>query len=377
MQLKYPFLDLKPVNGPFEEELKKAACNVISSGRYINGEYVNTLEKEIAQLCETKYAVAVSNGLDALKLILRAYKELGLFSDGDEVIMSANTYIATALAVSDAGLKPVFVDMSPITLNLNTSLIEKAITIKTKAIMPVHLYGTPCWDDSIKSIAHNYGLKVIEDNAQAIGASTSIAGIYDTHTTGGLGDAAGTSFYPTKNLGALGDAGLVTTHDNELANIVRALANYGCDRRYHNIFKGYNCRMDEIQASILLVKLKHIQDENNRRRKIVNIYDNIINNENITKPEILNDCHQVWHQYPLRVVDRTSFISYLENNGIGTDIIYPSPVYKQPCYSSEYKQTICKEAETFANEVICLPVGAHICENSAIEIANVANSFKI
>ncbi len=373
--MKIPFLDLKPVNAPFEEELKKAACNVISSGRYINGDYVNNLEQEISQLCHTPYAIAVSNGLDALKLIMRAYKEMGVFSDGDEVIMSANTYIATALAVSDAGLKPVFVDMSPHTLNLDTSQIENAITLRTKAIMPVHLYGTPCWDDKIKNIALQYDLKIIEDNAQAIGAYSPIKGLYGTCITGGLGDAAGISFYPTKNLGALGDAGIITTHHKDIAHTTRALANYGCDYRYHNIHKGYNCRMDEIQAAMLLVKVKHIHEENNRRRSIASIYDSSIVNPNVVRPQIISDYKQVWHQYPLRVKNRTEFIEYMSNNGIGTDIMYPTPVYMQPCYASYYKDTSCNEAEIYAKEVICIPIGAHISENDAHYISNVINEF--
>ena len=375
MTLKYPFLDLKPVNAPFEEALKKAACDVITSGRYINGEYVARLEKEIATLCHTPYAIAVSNGLDALRLIVRAYKDMGFFCDGDEIIMSANTYIATALAVSSEGLKPIFVDMSASTLNLNTSLIEEAITLRTKAIMPVHLYGTPCWDETIKQLATNYGLKVIEDNAQAIGASTNIEGLYGTHHTGSLGDAAGISFYPTKNLGALGDAGIVTTHDITLADTIRALANYGCDRRYHNIYKGFNCRMDEIQAVMLLVKLPHIDKENIRRRKLVDIYNSVINNNAITKPDTFAHSYQVWHQYPLRVENRESFITYMQNNGIGTDIMYPTPVHRQPCYAKEYNDTSCLEAESFAKQVICLPIGSHISENSAQEIATIANQF--
>ena len=373
MSIKYPFLDLKPVNVPFEEALKKAACDVISSGRYINGEYVSQLEKEIATLCETEYAVAVSNGLDALKLIIRAYKELGEFHDGDEIIMAANTYIATALAVSDEGLKPVFVDMSANTLNLDTSLIEAAITLRTKAIMPVHLYGTPCWDETIKELASNYGLKIIEDNAQAIGAKSETVGLYGTHSTGGLGDAAGISFYPTKNLGALGDAGIVTTHDKTLADTVRALANYGCDHRYHNIYKGYNCRMDEIQAAMLLVKLPFLQEENERRRKLVSIYDKYIDNPQITKPQIFNYSYQVWHQYPLRVKNREKFIQSMTENGVATDIIYPTPCHLQPCYAHEYTDCNYQEAELLAKEVVCLPIGAHITHTDAENIAKITN----
>lgn len=375
MAIKYPFLDLKPVNAHFEEELKKAACDVISSGRYINGEYVTRLEKEIATLCGTEYAIAVSNGLDALKLIIKAYKEIGNFNSGDEIIMSANTYIATALAVSSEGLKPVFVDMSPQTLNLNTNLIEKAITQRTVAIMPVHLYGTPCWDEKLKDIAKKYNLKIIEDNAQAIGAKASTSGLYNTQHTGGLGDAAGISFYPTKNLGALGDAGMVVTHHKKLADTIRAIANYGADYRYHNVYTGYNCRMDEIQAAMLLVKLPYLKTENKRRRELVNIYNININNSNITKPEIFENTYQVWHQYPLRVKSREEFIKFMENNGIATDIIYPSTVYNQPCYTKEYLGYNCIEAEKFANEVICLPIGAHIMIQNAIEIAETVNKY--
>ena len=375
MAIKYPFLDLKPVNKPFEEALKKAACDVISSGRYINGEYVSQLEKKIATLCGTKYAVAVSNGLDALKLIIRAYKELGEFHEGDEIIMAANTYIATALAVSDEGLKPVFVDISPRTLNLDTQLIEAAINTKSKAIMPVHLYGTPCWDETIKELASKYNLKIIEDNAQAIGAKSNIVGIHGTFNTGGLGHAAGISFYPTKNLGALGDAGIVTTQDEILANAIRALANYGCDYRYHNIYKGYNCRMDELQAAMLLVKLPYLQEENERRRNLVSIYNKYIDNQQITKPQIFKDSYQVWHQYPLRVNNREEFIQFMNKNGVATDIIYPTPCYSQPCYEYEYTNCYCPEAELFAKEVVCLPIGSHITPIDAESIARIVNMY--
>ena len=374
MAVKYPFLDLKPVNEPFEEELKKAACDVISSGRYINGERVAQLEKEIADICKTKYAVAVSNGLDALRLIVQAYKELDIFHDEDEIIMPANTYIATALAVSSERLRPVFVDMSVETLNLDTSLIEQAITPRTVAIMPVHLYGTPCWDETLMKIARKHNLKVIEDNAQAIGARTSIAGLHGTYHTGGLGDAAGISFYPTKNLGALGDAGMVTTNDKQLADTVRAIANYGADRRYHNIYRGNNCRMDELQATMLLVKLPHLQAENERRRTIVDIYTGI-DNPKITQPAIFSDIYQVWHQYPLQVSAREQFITYMELNGVATDIIYPVPCHKQPCYADEYKNCSCPVAEKFAKEVVCLPIGAHISPEIAKKIAEIAHKF--
>ena len=374
--MKYPFLVLKDVNTPYEEALIAAATEVIKSGWYINGKHVSALEAEVAKLCETQYAVAVSNGLDALRLIVRAYKEMGFFHDNDEIIMSANTYVATALAVSAEGLKPVFVDMSAETLNLDTTLIEKAVTARTVAIMPVHLYGTPCWDENIVNIAQKHNLKVIEDNAQAIGAKSNINGLNGTFTTGGLGDAAGTSFYPTKNLGALGDAGMITTNDKQLADCVRALANYGTDRRYHNIYQGSNCRMDEIQAAMLLVKLPYLIDENNRRRELAAVYNESINNPSIVKPCIFGDMQQVWHQYPLRVTNRQRFIKHMEENGVATDIIYPSPVYEQPCYEQEYAHASCPEAVTFAGEVICLPIGAHIKKDDAKDIARIINNFQ-
>ncbi|MBQ7941365.1 MAG: DegT/DnrJ/EryC1/StrS family aminotransferase [Muribaculaceae bacterium] len=375
MTTKFPFLVLKEVNKPIEDTLIKAVADVIKSGIYINGKYVDTLEKAIASLCNAEHAIAVSNGLDALRLIIRAYKEMGVFSDGDEIIMQANTYIASALAVSNEGLKPVFVDISPVTLNLDTSAIERAVTCRTKAIMPVHLYGTPCWDDAIMSAAEKHGLKIIEDNAQAIGAKSSRPGLSGTFSTGGLGDAAGISFYPTKNLGALGDAGMIVTRDKELADIARALANYGADRRYHNVYNGSNCRMDEMQAAVLLAKLPFLNGENNRRRELVQIYNSTIKNPQIQCPQVFGDMYQVWHQYPLRVANRESFRKFMEENGVATDIIYPVPVYKQPCYENKYPALICPEAEKFATEVVCLPIGAHISNDDAKEISEIINRF--
>ena len=378
MAIKYPFLDLKPVNKPFEEALKKAACDVISSGRYINGEYVSQLEKEIATLCGTKYAVAVSNGLDALKLIIRAYKELGEFHEGDEIIMAANTYIATALAVSDEGLKPVFVDISPSTLNLDTQLIEAAINTKSKAIMPVHLYGTPCWDETIKELASKYNLKIIEDNAQAIGAKSNTEGLHGTYNTGGLGHAAGISFYPTKNIGALGDAGAVITHDSELAATVSALANYGSDSRYHNIYAGFNCRLDPIQAAMLRVKISDTDNANARRFARAVAYNRHIQHPEIILPKIPAlpmEC--VWHQYVIRVAaeKRDAFRVFLHENGVETDIHYPVPVHLQPCYAS-LPHGALPVSEKLALESISLPIGDHISEIDAREIAEIINKFK-
>lgn len=373
--IRYRFLDLKPVNAPYEAALKEAANRVISSGRYLHGEETALLEKEIAELCGARYAIAVSNGLDALRLILRAYKELGIMNDGDQVILPANTFVATALAVSDAGLVPRLVDISPITLNMDTAKIEAAIIVRTRGIMPVHLYGTPCWDRMLKAIAESYHLKIIEDNAQAIGARSTTVGLNSSYSTGALGDAAGWSFYPTKNIGALGDAGMVTTCDESLAEAVRTLANYGADKRYHNIYKGNNCRMDEIQAAFLRVKLRHVHEENARRDRLAHIYSDNIINESITTPAFLPG-KQVWHQYPLRVAERDRFRAYMLEHGVETDVIYPMPIHKLPCYADDYAELRFVEAEKLSQDLVCLPIGAHISAEDGRIIADIANSFK-
>ena len=284
---QYPFLDLAFTNAPFMEELKAAACKVIESGRYLHGAQTELLEKEIAELCQARHCVGVSNGLDALKLILRAYMELGLLTEGDEVIVQANTYVASVLAISLNGLVPVLCDPTETTMNMDSSLLEGLITPRTRAVMPVHLYGTPCWDDQLMQVAREHNLLIIEDNAQAIGAQSAVPGLNGTSAAGGLGDAAGISFYPTKNLGALGDGGAVVTNNDELAATVRALANYGSDRRYHNIMKGFNCRLDEIQAAMLRVKLRYLTQENAIRNEVADTYRQCISNPRVKTPDQL------------------------------------------------------------------------------------------
>ena len=246
---------------------------------------------------------------------------------------------------------------------------------QVKAIMPVHLYGTPCWDQRLIDIARQHGLKIIEDNAQAVAAQSRIAGLNGTKTTGGLGHAAGMSFYPTKNLGALGDAGCVLTSDEQLASTVKALANYGADRRYHNIYKGLNCRIDEIQAALLRVKLKHLEQETQQRRAIARIYNEHINNPLVTTPIIFDDMIQVWHQYVVRVKDREQFMSYLKENGVGTDIHYATPPHRQPCYS-ELASCNLPVTEILAREVVSLPIAYPVNEQDAIEISNIINKFQ-
>ena len=372
---EHVFLDLAMANAPIMEELKDAACQVIASGRYLHGEQTALLEQEMAMLCQVKYCIAVSNGLDALRLVIRAYKEMGVLHEGDKVIVPGNTYVASLLAVSDNGLEPCPCDVREDTMNLDTCKIEPLLTPQVKAVMPVHLYGTPCWDEQLIDIAKRYNLKIIEDNAQAVAAQASVAGLNGTKVTGSLGHATGMSFYPTKNLGALGDAGCVLTSDEQLASTVRALANYGADRHYHNIYKGLNCRIDEIQAAMLRVKLKHLGQETQRRMMIARTYNEHITNPLVTRPAIFDDMQQVWHQYVVRVKERDRFMSYLKQNGVGTDIHYATPPHRQPCYS-ELASCKLPVTEMLAREVVSLPIAYPISQQDAIEISNIINDFK-
>ena len=373
--MKYPFLDLAKANEPYMKQLQEAACNVIKSGRYLHGEQTNLLEQEIAGICEAKYCIAVSNGLDALRLILRAYIELGILHREDHVIVPANTYIASVLAISDNGMTPCLCDARPDTMNMDSSLIENLITPAVKAIMPVHLYGTPCWDEELMTIAKRYNLKIIEDNAQAIGAKSGIAGINGTFTTGGLGHASAISFYPTKNLGALGDAGAVVTNDELLAKTIKAIANYGSDTRYHNIYMGLNCRIDEIQAAMLRVKLRDLNVENLRRSEVAKAYNSHITNPLVKTPDIFDDMQQIWHQYVIRVEKRDQMRAYLEKNGVMTDIHYATPPHRQPCYRmfQSYKLPVTNE---IADHAISLPIGYPITTEDAKQISQIINKFE-
>lgn len=371
---EYPFLDLALVNAPFMDELKAAACEVIERGRYLHSTQTELLEQEIAALCQARHCVSVSNGLDALRLILRAYKELGLMRDGDEVIVPANTYVASVLAITDSGLVPVLCDPREDTMNLDSGLIEELITPRTRAVMPVHLYGTPCWDSTLMQVAQSHDLLIIEDNAQAIGAESAVAGLEGTRVTGGLGHVAGISFYPTKNLGALGDGGAVVTSDDALAATVRALANYGSDRRYHNIYKGYNCRLDEIQAAMLRVKLRHLAQENAMRAAVARAYCESIDNPKVTPPVIFGDMKQTWHQFVVRVEHRDAFRTYLADHGVGTDIHYATPAHWQPCYN-DLAHVPLPVTECLANEVVSLPVATPITPDDARAIAAIINRY--
>ena len=371
---QYPFLDLALSNAPYMNELKAAACEVIERGRYLHSTQTELLEQEVAQLCQTKHCVSVSNGLDALRLILRAYKEMGRLREGDEVLVPANTYIASVLAISDNGLKPVLCEPNARTMNMDSSQLEQLITPHTRAVMPVHLYGTPCWDAALMQVARTHDLIVIEDNAQAIGAVSNLAGMNGTFVTGGLGDCAGISFYPTKNLGALGDGGAVVTNDDALAETVRALANYGSDRRYHNIYQGLNCRLDEIQAAMLRVKLQYLDRENSTRAAVARAYNDSIQNPQVITPLINDDIKQTWHQYVVRVEDRDAFIAHMSSHGVGTDIHYATPPHLQPCYQG-LEHAPLPVTERLAHEVVSLPIAHPITPQDARDIAAIINRF--
>ena len=306
--------------------------------------------------------------------MLRAYIEMGVMQPGDEVIVPSNTYVASVLAITDNGLVPVFVEPSIHTYNLDTSLVERAVTARTRAIMVVHLYGRVCWDECLKDVAARYGLKIVEDNAQAFGAVSPVAGLQGSFHTGALGNAAGLSFYPTKNLGALGDAGAVTTDDGELAEVVRALGNCGSAERYVNLYKGVNSRMDDLQAAFLSVKLKYLDEDNRRRVAVAKAYSEHIHGKEIVLPEPGGEGEHIWHQYVVRCSERDRLKNYLESEGVGTLIHYPIPPHKQQCYR-EYNRLPLPIAEQLADEILSLPMSAYLNESDVLEIARIINRF--
>lgn len=366
---RFPFADLNDVTAKHREEIIQAVTDVIDSGRYIGGTQCAEFESELAGYVGAKYCVGVSNGLDALRLIFKAYIALGRLCAGDKVIVPANTYIASVLAITDSGLEPVFVEPDKRTLNLDwQKALETCNKHNIKAILTVHLYGRVAWDETIAGELKQKGIIIVEDNAQAIGA-VSGQGIL----TGTLADAAAFSFYPTKNLGALGDAGAVTTSDKELAQMVRALANYGSDRRYHNIVEGYNCRLDPIQAAILRVKLKSIDSENERRKELARIYIENIDNPAIIKP-LEADRDMVWHQFVIQVNDRQNFTQFLDRHSIGWDIHYATPPHRQPCYK-RYANLSLPITEHIAATVVSLPITVTTTPADAKQIAELINTY--
>ena len=363
------FLDLQKINLLYQEEIEQKIINVFRSGWYLMGEEVKNFENNLASYIGAEHAIGCANGLDALRLIFRSYIELGIMQVGDEVIVPANTYIASILALSDNGLVPVLVEPDSNTYNLDITKIEEAITPKTKAILIVHLQGRIVFSDQLKNLAEKYQLKIVEDNAQAIGASLNKI------KSGNLGDAAGFSFYPGKNLGALGDAGAVTTNDVELAKTIRAIANYGSNQKYVNIYKGLNSRLDEIQAAVLDVKLKYIDKENEARRSIAKRFIAEINNPKIILPENpLDEKEHVWHVFVIRSKERDELQDYLTEKGIQTIIHYPIPPHQQEAYK-ELNNLKFPITEQIHKEVLSLPISSVLTEDEVTAIINVINQF--
>jgi dTDP-4-amino-4,6-dideoxygalactose transaminase len=363
------FLDLQKINSQYAEELKNAAASVIDSGWYLLGTKVKQFEQNLAKYIDTKNIVGVANGLDALRLILSAYIELGEMQEGDEVIVPANTYIASILAITDNRITPVLVEPDSETFNLDISKIEKHITKRTRAIMVVHLYGRACWSKDLEILAQKYNLKIIEDNAQAIGAS------WNGVKTGALGDAAGFSFYPGKNLGALGDSGAVATNDDQLAEVVRALANYGSHKKYENKYQGLNSRLDEIQAAFLDVKLRYIDIENQIRREIAEKYLSGISNKKIKLPILPQNINEhVWHLFVIHTKEREKLQHFLNDKNIQTLIHYPIPPHKQQAYK-EWNYLSFPITEQIHEEVLSLPISPVMTEEEVEMVINAVNSF--
>lgn len=368
------FLDLHKVNESYSKEIDEALRRVKDSGWYLLGNENKAFENEYAQFIGTRYAVGCGNGLDALKLILRAYIELGVMKPGDEVIVPANTYIASILAISEVGLVPVLVEPSPVTFQINDELIEKALTPRTKAIMAVHLYGQCAVTPHLIDICRKYHLKLIEDNAQAHGCMyVDPEGV--RRRTGSLGDAAGHSFYPGKNLGALGDGGAVTTDDKMLADTIRILANYGSERKYVFKYCGYNSRLDELQAAILRAKLPHLDDDNNRRRHIARLYIDNISNPEITTPTVENFDSHVFHIFPILCNHREELQNYLSENGVQTLIHYPVPPHKQECYK-EWNNLNLPVSESIHQRELSLPISPVMTDQEAMTVISLLNRFR-
>ncbi|HPJ59353.1 MAG TPA: DegT/DnrJ/EryC1/StrS family aminotransferase [Bacteroidales bacterium] len=398
------FLDIQKITSSFEPEISIAIGNVLKRGWFLQGEETSSFEREYSEFTGTKHCIGVANGLDALRLVLKGYLEMEVMKEGDEVIVPANTFIATILAITDNRLKPVFVEPEISSYNLDPALIERAITPRTRAIIVVHLYGKICWPDELTTIAKQHGLKIIEDNAQAVGARLCLPEPYNpggvisqSLRSGALGDAAGHSFYPGKNLGALGDGGAVTTNDDDLARVVRALANYGSTEKYIHDYRGLNSRLDEIQAAVLRVKLPRLDADNQRRREIAQFYLNNLKISELILPYInspenhpLNSDSKVpdeklmytslgqdhvWHLFVIRHPERDRLRQYLGDNGVQTLIHYPVPPHWQKAYRV-YSDLDLPVTEKIHREVLSLPVSQVMTLNEVREVVEIINKFR-
>jgi dTDP-4-amino-4,6-dideoxygalactose transaminase len=365
-----PFLDLKKINLQYEDSFKNTLEEVLNEGWFIMGQNLKSFETEYAAYCGSKHCIGVANGLDALILILRAYKELGLMKDGDEILVPSNTYIASILAISANNLTPVLVEPNIESYTIDVELIEAKITSKTKGILAVSLYGQTPNFSAINNIASKHSLKVIEDAAQSQGAK------HFGMISGGIADASGHSFYPGKNLGALGDGGAITTNDDALANIILALRNYGSHKKYENIYKGLNSRLDELQAAFLSIKLRDLDNANQKRRAIAELYLKGIQNPLITLPvEVVNNMH-VWHVFVVRTANREHFQNYLSKNGIQTVIHYPIPPHRQLAYT-ELAHLSFPITEKIHLEVISLPISPVMPLDQVEYVIEVINNYSI
>ena len=393
--MKIPFLSLHDVTAKYKDEIHEAVLRVVDSGWYLQGKENEQFEQHYAEYIGTKHCIGCANGLDALIWIFRAYIELGVMQPGDEVIVPANTYIATILAITENGLVPVLVEPRIDTLQIDESLIEERIRERTKAICIVHLYGRLAYTEKIGELCKKYNLKLIEDNAQAHGCSAPIANgqlPIAYKKTGSLGSAAGHSFYPGKNLGALGDGGAVTTNDDELAATIRALANYGSQKKYVFKYTGRNSRLDEIQAAVLDVKLRHLDEDTRLRQQIAAYYYDNINNPLITLPKRLPDTENVYHLFPIIVKNtlpsreeeevglcRDRLLAYLAENGIGTVIHYPIAPHKQECYVNEVwniPQLSLPITEQIADEELSLPMSPTMTMEQVADVVRLINEWK-
>ena len=366
-----PFLSLKDITGKYAGEIHEAVSRVIDSGWYLQGEENHRFENHYAEYIGTDYCVGCGNGLDALVWIYRAYLELGVMEPGDEVIVPANTYIASVLAITENGLKAVLVEPNPMTLELDEDRIEDAITPRTRSILLVHLYGRCAYTEKIGALCQKYGLRLVEDNAQAHGCR------YGEKRTGSLGEAAGHSFYPGKNLGALGDGGAVTTNSKELADCVRALANYGSEKKYVFKYRGRNSRLDEIQAAVLDVKLRHLDEDNRLRQQVAVYYYENINNPLITLPSRLPDENNVYHLFPILCEKRDELQVYLRDRGVQTLIHYPIPPHKQECYFGEWENLSLPITERLAVQELSLPISPTLPISGFVAVVSAINAFSL
>lgn len=366
--MQVPFLSLKDITAKYADELHEAVLRVTDSGWYLQGNENKKFEEDYAKYIGTKYCVGVANGLQALALMIRACKILNGWNDGDEIIVQANTYIATILAISQNNLKPVLIDPNPDTLEPDVEAIEKAITSKTRGLMLVHLYGRCLYNEKIDELCKTHGLKLFEDNAQAHGCS------YNGRKTGSLGTVAAHSFYPGKNLGAFGDAGAITTDDEEIARLVRVLGNYGSSKKYVFDYIGENSRLSEMDAAVLDTKLKHLDDDNSRRKQIAKMYYEGIKNPAIKMPSILPEENNVFHIFPVFTEKRDELQSYLKENEIGTIIHYPIPPHKQAAYR-EWNDLSFPVTEKIHAEELSLPMSPTLTDEQVMYVIDVLNSW--